>query len=61
MHGILKNLKNEILLNKLVFIIGDSMVKDVGGYLIAGSLNRKFIVKVRPFFIGENIGYIRLS
>ena len=25
------------------------MVKDVNGYLLTGSINRKFIVKVRPF------------
>ena len=35
--------------NKSAFILGDSMVKDVDGYLLTGSINRKFIVKVRPF------------
>ena len=25
------------------------MVKDIDGYLVTGSLNRKFIFKVRPF------------
>ena len=40
MHVILKNLKNETPLNKLPFIIGDSMVKNVDGYLLTGSLNR---------------------
>ena len=39
MHVIL-NLKNETPLNKLPFIIGDSMVKNVDGYLLTGSLNR---------------------
>ena len=34
---------------KLAFIIGDSMIKDVDGYLLTGSLNRKYIVKIRPF------------
>ena len=34
---------------KLAFVIGDSMIKDVDGYLLAGSLNRKYIVKIRPF------------
>ena len=34
---------------KLAFIIGDSMIKDLDGYLLTGSLNRKYIVKVRPF------------
>ena len=33
----------------LAFILGESMVKDVDGYLLKGSINRKFIVKVRPF------------
>ena len=34
---------------KLAFILGGSMVKDVNGYLLTGSINRKFIEKVRPF------------
>ena len=34
---------------KLAFVIGDSMIKDVNGYLLTGSLNRKYIVKVRHF------------
>ena len=34
---------------KLAFLIGDSMVKEVHGYLLTGSLNRKYIVKVRQF------------
>ena len=33
---------------KLTFILGDSMVKDVDGYLLTGSNNRKSIVKARP-------------
>ena len=28
---------------KLAFILADSMVKDVDGYLLTGSINRKFI------------------
>ena len=35
--------------NKLAFIVGDNMLKDVDGYLLTGSLDKKFIVKVRPF------------
>ena len=35
--------------NKSAFILGDSMVKDVDGYLLTGSISRTFIVKVRPF------------
>ena len=34
---------------KLAFVIDDCMIKDVDGYLFTGSLNRKYIVKVRPF------------
>ena len=34
---------------KLAFIIRDGMIKDVDGYLLTGSLNIKYIVKVRPF------------
>ena len=41
-----QNSKNKKTSNKLAFIIGDSMVKNVE-YLIKGSLNRKFFV--RPF------------
>ena len=35
--------------NKRAFIVRDSMLKDVDGYLLTGSLNKKFIEKVRPF------------
>ena len=28
--------------NKLAFILGDSMAKDIDGYLLTGSINRKF-------------------
>ena len=41
--------------NKSAFILGDSMVKDVDGYLLTGSINRKFIVKVRPFSSAKTI------
>ena len=34
---------------KLAFNLGDSMVKDVDGYLLTGSINRKFILKVKHF------------
>ena len=33
----------------MAFIISDSMIKDADGYILTGSLNRKDIVKVRPF------------
>ena len=41
--------------NKSAFILGDSMVKDVDGYLLTRSINRKFIVKVRPFSSAKTI------
>ena len=31
------------------------MVKDIDGYLLTGSINRKFIVKVRPFLPAKTI------
>ena len=34
---------------KTAFIIGDSMVKKIDGYLLTGSINHRYIVKVRPF------------
>ena len=39
----------------LAFILGDSMVKDVDGYLLTGSINRTFIVKVQAFSSGKTI------
>ena len=35
--------------NKLAFIVGKTMLKEVDGYLLTDSLDKKFIVKVRPF------------
>ena len=40
---------------KLAFILGDSMVKDVDGYLLTGSINSEFIVKLRPFSSAKTI------
>ena len=40
---------------KLAFILGGSMVKDVDGYLLIGSINRKFIVEVRPFSSAKTV------
>ena len=40
---------------KLAFILGDSMVKDVDGYLLTGSINRKFVAKVRTFSSAKTI------
>ena len=43
--------------DKLAFILGDSIVKDVDGYLLAKGLspNKKFNVKVRSFSSAETI------
>ena len=38
---------------KFAFIIGDTIVKDVDGYLLTGSVNIKFIAKVRLFLSGK--------
>ena len=34
---------------KTVFILGDSMVKKLNGFLLTRKLNHKCLVKVRPF------------
>ena len=34
---------------KSAFIVGDSMIKKIDGYLLTSSINHKYIVKVRPF------------
>ena len=46
-----------LLYNKknYAFIIGDSMVKDVDGYLLTGSIKRKFIMKVRPLSSAQTV------
>ena len=35
--------------NELAFIVGDSMLQDMDGYLLTGSLDKKIIVRVLPF------------
>ena len=40
---------------KFAFIIGDSMVKDIDGYLLIGSIKIKLIVKVRPFSSAKTV------
>ena len=37
------------------FIIGDSIVKEIDGYLLTNSVNHKYIVKVRPFLSAKTI------
>jgi len=43
------NIEKDQKTNKTTFILGDSIVKDLDGYLLTGSLQKKFIVKVRSF------------
>ena len=38
-----------------VFIVGDSMVKKIDGYLLTKSISHKFLVKVRPFTTAKTI------
>ena len=38
-----------------VFIIGDSMIKKIDGYLLTISINHKFLVKLRPFTTAKTI------
>ena len=38
-----------------VFIVGDSMIKKIDGYLLTKSINHKFLVKVRPFTSAKTI------
>ena len=40
---------------KTAFIIGDSMVKKIDGYLLISSFNHKHILKVRPFLSAKTI------
>ena len=40
---------------KFASIIGDSLVKDIDGYLLTESIKRKFILKVRPFSSAETV------
>ena len=40
---------------KTVFIVGDSMIKQINGYLLTKSINHKFLVKVRRFTTAETI------
>ena len=37
-------------IKKTAFIIGDSMVKKIDGYLLTSSINHRYIVKVRLSF-----------
>ena len=47
-----KEHKNRI---KKVFIVTESMMKKCDGYLLAKPINRKFLVKVRPFRTAKTI------
>ena len=43
---------------KTAFIIGDSMVKKIDGYLLTSSINYRYIVKVRPFLSAKTIDMV---
>ena len=43
---------------KTAFIIGDSMVKKIDGYLLTSPINRRYIVKVRPFLSVKTIDMV---
>ena len=54
----LKNVVNEMSTNnmaKTVFIIRDSMIKKVDGYLLKNSIKHKYLVKVRPFLAAKAV------
>ena len=42
-------IKNKKINKKFVFILGDSIIKNLNGVLITKAINNKYIVKVRPF------------
>ena len=47
-----------------VFIVGDSMIKKVDGYLLTNSLKHQYLVKTRPFSTAKTIDmydYIKLT
>ena len=39
----------------LVFIVADSLIDHVDGYLLTNSINNKFLVKVRPFITAKTV------
>ena len=43
---------------KQQFIIGDSMVKKIGGYLVTSSINHRYIVKLKPFLSAKTIDMV---
>ena len=43
---------------KTAFIIGDSIVKKIDGYLLTSSINHRYIVKVRPFLSAKTIDMV---
>ena len=43
---------------KTAFIVGDSMVKKIDGYLLTSSINHRYIVKVRPFLSAKTIDMV---
>ena len=47
-----------INMKKKVFIIGDSMIKKVDGYLLTNSIKHKYTAKVRPFLAAKGMDMI---
>ena len=43
---------------KTAFIMGDSMVKKIDGYLLTSSIKHRYIVKVRPFLSAKTIDMV---
>ena len=44
---------------KSAFIVGDSMIKKIDGYLLTSSINHKYIVKMRPFVTDAMYDHIK--
>ena len=43
---------------KTAFIIEDSVVKKIDGYLLTSSINHRYIAKVRPFLTAKTIDMV---
>ena len=50
--------KQKVSEKKSAFIIGDSMIKKIDGYLLTSSVNHKYIVKVRPFLSAKTVDMV---
>ena len=50
-----KLIKEQKKLKETVFIVGDSMITKIDGYVLTKSINYNFLVKVRPFTTAKTI------